>query len=82
MIVGKYWLFMSTFVDIINLSDGVHSPERRTNVMKAIVVVFVSMIGSLCCGFDFCTIHTLFTSALDIYEALIKYTNDKFPKGK
>ncbi len=50
--------------------------------MKAVVAVFASMIGSLCCGFDFCTIHTLFTSALDIYEVLTKYINDKSPNGK
>ena len=42
--------------------------------MKAVVVLAVSVVGTQFCNMDFCTLITLISIAVDIYE---EYTHDK-----
>ena len=48
--------------------------------MKPIVVLVATVIGSHFCGIDFCTLYTVVSIALDIYERYSENTHDKTAK--
>lgn len=50
--------------------------------MDAIIGLAISMIGYVFCGIDFCTLYTLISAAIDIYEKLRKLPMTRLPDGR
>lgn len=45
--------------------------------MDVIIVLVISIIGTVFCNLDFCTLHTLVGIAIALFRNWIDYTDDK-----